>query len=326
MLFSSTRSLIRHYKKHRIYATEINYYRNDEPTDLILYLIEYNREIRMDISSILKKKRLRSRNETMFHLKNSRDQTMLLFLDHRRGNHYIYCNEKTYKHLLEQSQSNTRESSNHEISYSEVATAIMAPLQPNEISNKIIILDSYVICQNPELLNKLIEKNEIIISPYYLSEIETYVSNMTQRNKILAMIDTLYLSYMEKLHINQYAEPDQNRGLDLSNEYDYVMALANQQNVTSSQLIIMTEDDDLSMKATLQGFTVYHPLEKKPSESIRPALTTTSQMKPTVVTDNSNNPQEKGLPPRSQRHRRQNLHTFNNIANNLRSFFYSIII
>src|SRR5690554_5110674 len=133
MLFSSTRNLIRHHKENRIYVTEINYSRNDEPSHLFLFLTEYNIEIRMDISSILKKKRLRSREETMFHLKNSRGQTMLLFLDHRRGNHYIYCTAKTYKRLHEQSKLTTPQYAVPSFANEEVAATNSSSFNPTEI-------------------------------------------------------------------------------------------------------------------------------------------------------------------------------------------------
>ncbi|ANE45406.1 hypothetical protein SY83_02670 [Paenibacillus swuensis] len=99
-MFGNYKRLIERYREERIYISELVFSRLDEPHEFYLFLADFHCEIRVPVESVLSMKRIRSREETLYHISVSHGGDLLLIVDHNRGNHYIYCKRESYTRLL----------------------------------------------------------------------------------------------------------------------------------------------------------------------------------------------------------------------------------
>ncbi|MCD1258768.1 hypothetical protein B5M42_007955 [Paenibacillus athensensis] len=309
MFFNSSKRLQKRYGELRIYTTEIQFMPDGSPGTIYLFLTEHNTEIEVHIEKIQKWTRKRSQNESMAVVQSTDGLPLLLVLDNNRGNHYVYCTHDVYNQLvsahLSRAATGVRETApTLEKTYGEAApSAAVSSHSPTH--HKILFIDSYILTRRPELLEAWVMNNEIVISPYYDMEIGPYVSGLMEQNRIISIVENLAARYPGRLSISMYADTNsRNLGVDLSNEQDYLLLLATQQNVTLSQITIVTASVELSRKAAIQGLAVYNPLE----DIQRSALTATdlvrdqlereqAQLAPSRPPDGADT-----LPPRSSRH------------------------
>jgi|GEM_PF-3068886 len=307
MFFNSSKRLQKQYGELRIYTTEVQFMPDGSPSKIYLFLTEHNTEIEVHIELVHKWIRKRSQNESMAVVHSAEGFPLLLVLDNNRGNHYVYCTHDVYALLvsayLSRAAAGIRETApTLETTPGEaVPSAVVSSHSPTH--HKILFIDSYILTRRPELLEMWIQNNEIVISPYYDMEIGPYVSGLMEQNRIISIVENLAARYPGRLSISMYADTNsRNLGVDLSNEQDYLLLLATQQNVTLSQITIVTASSELARKAAIQGLAVYNPLEGIERSALTAAdpvrhTQEQPQLAPAQPPDGSDM-----LPPRSSRH------------------------
>jgi hypothetical protein len=312
MFFGSMRSLVRRYGDVKLYLTEIHLSRDSDPDRLFIFLTEYSTEMEATISAILKRKKLNRGDVTFYYVTLTSGSNCLLFIDHRRGNHYMYCSSNTYLKLTEQLHK-------HRHSAAIYTAAALAPAAET-IQRKIIIVDSQVAAIHPSLLQLLLEAgNELILSPYYLMEIDAFIHSSSERAQTSNILESLANRYPNQFIHDMYTDDEDPRMADVSNSSDYMLSLAGQIHVTSSQIIILTLDESLARKAAIHGYRVFKP---DPASHSISSLTETKPYRPAESSTASH--ASEGLPPRSQRKNRSVSPT-RQFYRQIRTIFYQIL-
>jgi hypothetical protein len=303
-LFYSPSRLIRSHHETRTYITEIQYSRNHEPVRLFLFLSEYNTEIFVVVNKVIARKNRRSHGISLLLISIDQGDTALLVLDHRRGNHYILCKQPVFKKLTH--------------AYQEVAVA-KAPdseYQNNiPLKKKIVFIDSQILAHHQHYVQELAANhNEIILFTYFYLELEKYLKG-ADLQRALAFVDTMRTMYPGQVFIDWViSPPSPSFGYaDLSEESDYMIALAKEQPVTKSQIAFFVCDEGYAIKAQHNGFmTVIFP---KSGPTARE-----NELLPSTISDTPHHP----FPPRSAKHRKRE-HSLSTFRSMVKMMFYIVL-
>ncbi|UJF32779.1 hypothetical protein [Paenibacillus hexagrammi] len=179
-----------------------------------------------------------------------------------------------------------------------------------ELHNNVMLIDSQVLCRFPEELIQWIEHSKLIISPHYNKEIEQLVPDCSERARILTVIETLTSTHPDKLIRDR-------RTSSLYDGNSYLHQIASQPHVSITKVTIVTIDENITMKAKLQGYAVFNPMQQL-SEIHHPKrelniLDVSKEETPTT----SN--RFEGLPPRSKRRQKKRN---GSLLNAMSSFFF----
>jgi hypothetical protein len=293
--FSSKR-MLHLYGEKRMYVTDLHYDDKRLPNTIFLFLTEYGTEIEIPIEKIQLLKRYRLRESELYRVVLLDGKTVLLKLDHRRGNHFVYCRLETYDQLINtylDSRENTAS-----LKSPNSTSLHMVQLEP--LKHKIILIDSELIPECVMELDSLLKENEIILSPYYGEWLDSHIADPSRLNEIHRDINRLESLYPHKMITDQYVdlESRRNQQLNLSDDKEYLLLLAQQLNVTASQIVILTRDEEWKITIQMQG---YHAVISQ-----FPSPTTMNQM----LEDKQDNLvafqqtlHQSLLPPRSMRHK-----------------------
>lgn len=275
MFFLSVKNLIQRNKEHRLYVTEVSYSRNEQPKDLYIFLTDYNTEVRCVIDRCLQKKHIRSRNETLYLLQLQNRESLLLFIDHVRGNDYILCRQAVYDYIC----SSIPYQAMSEIAATSTELVPAEQLQhlefdPVTTANKVILADSHTIFHYPDLIAQLLRNNEVIISPYFETDIIAIGHEqhaLDHAYSILSIINKLQIEFPGQLQCDLYVDPNQYPYIDPTSETDYLYALARQQDLMPSQVIFLTADETFTTRMKSNAFDSFH-YEPKASEQVSATL------------------------------------------------------
>lgn len=336
MVFPSSKTLIQRYKEHRLYATEVVFSRNDEPQGLFVFLPERNAEVRLTIERCLKKKPIRSRDETLYLVQLSFHESVLLMIDHVRGNDYIYCKQKTYDRICAQfdisdwtspesnafGQGQAAAARDTSIVPVPISASTQPDFRPQSYSRKIVFMESSIVFHFPELAELLIERNEIILSPYYSIDLEIAgdqsLSGSAHSELVAAaMIERLKARYPEQFITDLYVDQDSHPRIELGLESDYLYALARQQNLAPSQVLFLTTDENFERRMRFLGYEAY---------SLKVLRDDVLELVPfadsTLSAEYARPPEPlSSLPPRSQRKNKKKRGFWTQMANSLKSMF-----
>jgi hypothetical protein len=311
MLFS-TRRLMKEHRETRIYVTQIFYSREGQPISFYIFMPEGNTELEVYVYSVIAQKKLSSRKETLYHVRTSNDHSLLLIVDHLRGNHYSFCKLETITHIIEMKKKRNLPLESTEAAIHRIEEGVVAHSSA-EIREKVVIIDTEILCKHLEIVDDLITSNKIVLNPYYAMEINSYTVSEDQRNIIFNRVDYYIQQHPDRIIKNTYL---QRLKIDVSDPHEYLATIATQQQIPRSNIFVVTMKSSFSALAKLQGFSIY--LVKSPSEFSETALklVENKRVEPRTKT-NFVSFDSGGLPPRSKRHRGTTSFT----AKAMRSFF-----
>ena len=332
-MFFSAKRLIHRHRETRIYVTEITYSRNNEPRTIYMFIPEGDTEIEADVYSVLYKKKIRSKNQTLYHLALNKDFTLLLMVDNARGNHYVYCRLPVLKQLFHMN------AIADEILSPRLEAAVGAergnkkslvvneknPVRTNE---RLTFIDSEVLCTHPDLLAKMVKESIVILSPYYVMELDAYTTSYAEKLTVLSRIDRLATQYPNNLLINKNSGNGYMRDSKTatSTAHENLLAAALEYPIDKSKMTIVTNDSLFAVRAEMQGLSVKIP----PSNAVVDEMVDMLALHRKNSADSSEtliakSTQEPGnLPPRSQRHRKERKQK--SFMSSVQAFFYSIFI
>jgi hypothetical protein len=320
-LFHSSKSLLKRYGEAKLYVTDIIYSRNDEPAAIYIFLPEFYTDVVLNVNAVLNCKRLRSSDQTLYHISLDSGLTLLLSIDHMRGNHYAHFTQLSYLQLINHYKNF------HQPTEKQSAAASQAILLTNTLElsihdarNKVVFVDSYHLIHFPQTVEKLAKFNEIVINPYFDFQSLYY-------EEIVEFVSKLKRLFPNRIINDSYADLSGglSSGYDLSNENDYLLALANQLPLTKSQIAFLVIDEEFIQNIHHRGYSIIKP---EGSSSVRPAPDNrlldhgesyTKQTYPRTHPNNSNDDTD-SLPPRSSKHRKQSTPFYSSI----RSFLYNL--
>lgn len=262
MFFLSVKNLIQRNKDRRLYVTEVSYSRNEQPRDLYIFLTDYNTEVRCVIDRCLQKKHLRSRNETLYLLQLQNRESLLLFIDHVRGNDYILCRQSVYEHLCASIPNQAR--AEVVATAAELVPAMQTEqlsFDPSTTEHKVIFADSHTLFHYPDLIAQLLHRNEVIISPFYETDLIAIGHEqhaLEHAYTILSLVNKLMIEFPGQLQCDLYVNPNEYPYIDPTSEHDYLYALARQQDLMPSQVIFLTADESFTTRMKSHAFDSIH--------------------------------------------------------------------
>jgi hypothetical protein len=313
MLFS-TRRLIKEHREARIYVTQIFYSREGQPRSFYIFMPEGNTELEVYVYSVINQRKLSSRKETLYHVRTSNDYSLVLIVDHLRGNHYSYCKLDTLNHILEMKKKSHMPLLSTEDANSRIEEGIIAE-KASDIHEKVVIVDTEILCKHLEIVDELITSNKIILNPYYATEIDSFTSSVDEKNKIINRIDYYIQQHPDRIIKNTYLL---RLKIDLSDPSEYLSTISTQQQIPRSNIFVVTMNSTFSTLAESQGFSVYlvESLVSVKSNEIALMLVENKRLD-TRISSNFVAFDSTGLPPRSKRHRKPR----SLAARAMRSFF-----
>jgi hypothetical protein len=318
--FHSSKSLLKRYGETKLYVTDIIYSRSDEPAAIYIFLPEFYTDVVLSVNAVINQKRLRSSGQTLYHINLDNGLTLLLSVDHMRGNHYVHCTHLTYLQIINHYQSIhlPTEKQLAATNQNTLPTNVVE-VSMNDVRNKLVFVDSYHLIHFSSEVENLANYNEIVISPYFDFQ-------ALYNEEIVEFVNKLKRLFPNRIITDSYADLSggSSSGYDLSNENDYLLALATQMPLTKSQITFLVLDEGFIQRIKHQGFTIISPLESnrvKPAPDNRLFDYGENFNKPIIFRTNPNTSIDTdSLPPRSSKHRKQR----NTFYSSIRSFLYNI--
>ncbi|QMV41368.1 hypothetical protein [Cohnella cholangitidis] len=299
--FSSKR-MLNAYGEKRLYVTDLDYDGKGHPNKIYIFLAEYGTEIEIAIAKIRLLKR--SRESELYKAVQSDGQTFLLRTDLRRGNHFAYCLHDTYKHWIDV---HLHGRSNNPSTDSLPVVSQSVPLLPiMQMKRKILLIDTEMIPKSYLHFKHWLRDNEIVLNPYYREWLDSRVGDPSLQADIHRELNSIAEHFPHKLVSDQYVDLESSRyhQRNLSDEREYLLTLAQQLQVTASQIVFLTQDEEWTLAIQAQGYQSVDLGAASPETSTSPRAS--DPIQETIgqqSLEQQTADRQTVLPPRSQRHK-----------------------